>query len=108
MKYISKENKIFIAGHRGMVGSSIVRNFKDNGYFNLLTAKRSDLDLTDIVSVKNWYKINKPDIVVIAAAKVGGINANSTFPVHFFWIILRFKTILLRVHLKMMYLGFFS
>ena len=83
MKYISKENKIFIAGHRGMVGSSIVRNFKDNGYFNLLTAKRSDLDLTDTISVKNWYRINKPDVVIIAAAKVGGILANSNFPAQF-------------------------
>ncbi len=83
MKYITKENKIFIAGHKGMVGSAIVRNFKINGYFNLLTAKRSELDLTDISAVKNWYKINKPDVVVIAAAKVGGILANSNFPVQF-------------------------
>ena len=83
MKYISRENKIFIAGHKGMVGSSITRNLKNNGYLNLLTAKRTDLDLTDISSVKRWYKVNKPDVVVIAAAKVGGILANSKFPVQF-------------------------
>ena len=83
MKYIGKENKIFIAGHNGMVGSAIAKNLKNNGYFNLLTAKRTDLDLTDQLSVKKWYGINKPDVVVIAAAKVGGIIANSTFPTQF-------------------------
>ena len=83
MKYISKDNKIFIAGHRGMVGSAINRNLKKNGYFNLLTVQRSALDLTDSSSVRNWYKVNKPDVVVIAAAKVGGILANSSFPAQF-------------------------
>ena len=83
MKYITKDNKIFIAGHRGMVGSALVRIFKNNGYLNLLTASKVDLDLTDTSSVKNWYKVNKPDVVVIAAAKVGGINANSNFPTQF-------------------------
>ena len=83
MKYISKENNIFIAGHRGMVGSAINRILQNNGYFNLLTAKRTDLDLTDASSVKHWYKDNKPDVVVIAAAKVGGILANSNFPAQF-------------------------
>ena len=83
MKYISKENKIFIAGHNGMVGSAIARNLKNNGYLNLLTVKRNDLDLTDASCVKKWYEVNKPDVVVIAAAKVGGILANSSFPVQF-------------------------
>ena len=83
MRYVSKENKIFIAGHKGMVGSSIARNLKKSGYFNLLTANRKDLDLTDSGSVKKWYEINKPDVVVIAAAKVGGIIANSTLPTQF-------------------------
>ena len=66
MKYIDKEDKIFIAGHRGMVGSAIKRNLKNNGYLNLLTEKRADLDLTDKTSVKKWYKVNKPDVVIIA------------------------------------------
>ena len=83
MKYINQENKIFIAGHRGMVGSAISRNLKNNGYINLLTAKRSELDLTETSSVKKWYEINNPDVVVIAAAKVGGILANSNFPAQF-------------------------
>ena len=83
MKYINKDNKIFIAGHRGMVGSAISKNLKNNGYLNLLTAERNELDLSDTSQVKNWYKINKPDVVVIAAAKVGGILANSKFPAQF-------------------------
>ena len=83
MTYITKDNKIFIAGHKGMVGSAIVRKFRNNGYHNLLTANRVDLDLTDTSSVKSWYKIYKPDVVIIAAAKVGGILANSNFPAQF-------------------------
>ena len=83
MKYITKDNKIFIAGHKGMVGSAIVRNFRNNGYNNLLTANRVELDLTDTVRVKNWYKIHKPDVVIIAAAKVGGILANLNYPAQF-------------------------
>ena len=83
MTYITKDNKIFIAGHKGMVGSAIVRNFRNSGYNNLLTANRVDLDLTDTSCVKSWYKIYKPDVVIIAAAKVGGILANSNFPAQF-------------------------
>ena len=83
MKYINKENKIFIAGHKGMVGSAIFRHLKKSGYLNLLKVERTDLDLTDSLSVKNWFKINKPEVVVIAAAKVGGILANSNFPAQF-------------------------
>ena len=77
MKYITKENKIFVAGHKGMVGSAIIRNLQNSGYFNLLTAERNELDLIDTNKVKNWFKKNKPEIVVIAAAKVGGIYHNS-------------------------------
>jgi len=83
MKYINNENKIFIAGHRGMVGSAITRNLKNKGYLNLLTAKKTELDLTDSRKVNTWYKYNKPDVVIIAAAKVGGIIANSSFPTQF-------------------------
>ena len=78
MQFISKEQKIFIAGHKGMVGSAIVRNLKSSGYLNLLTVKRTDLDLTEPGRVKNWYRINKPDVVVIAAAKVGGSGKRFT------------------------------
>ena len=83
MKYINKENKIFIAGHKGMVGSAITKNLKENGYFNLLLAERTELDLTDKNKVMNWYQVNKPEIVIIAAAKVGGIIANSSLPTQF-------------------------
>ena len=83
MKYITKENKIFVAGHKGMVGSAIIRNLQNSGYFNLLTAERNELDLIDTNKGKNWFKKNKPEIVVIAAAKVGGIGANSRFPAQF-------------------------
>ena len=83
MKYINKKNKIFIAGHKGMLRSAFFRNLKKNGYNNLLTAKRSALDLTDTTMVNNWYKDNKPNVVIIAAAKVGGILANSNFPTQF-------------------------
>ena len=83
MKYINKKNKIFIAGHKGMVGSAITKNLKKYGYFNLLVAKRTELDLTDKNKVMNWYQVNKPEIVIIAAAKVGGIIANSSLPTQF-------------------------
>ena len=83
MKYISKENKIFIAGHKGMVGSAITKNLKKNCYLNLLVAERTELDLTDASKVNTWYKDNKHDVVIIAAAKVGGILANSIFPTQF-------------------------
>ena len=85
MKYITKDNKIFIAGHKGMVGSAIFRNLKNNGYHNLLTANRVDLDLTDTSRVKNWYKIHKPDVVIIAAAKVGGIYSNNKYKADFIY-----------------------
>ena len=83
MKYINKKNKIFVAGHKGMVGSAIVRNLKKNGYDNLVISERTELDLTDTNKVKNWYRENRPEIVIIAAAKVGGIMANSSFPAQF-------------------------
>ena len=83
MKYINNENKIFIAGNRGMVGSAITRSLKNKGYLNLLTAKKTELDLTDSSKVNTRYKYNKPDVVIIAAAKVGGIIANSSFPTQF-------------------------
>ena len=83
---INEKDKIFIAGSTGMVGSAIKRNFKNLFYENikLLTPSRKELDLLDSTSVKNWFVENKPTIVILAAAKVGGILANSTFPADFF------------------------
>ena len=83
MPLISSEDKIFVAGHRGMVGSSIKRSLKAKGYTNILTVNKKELDLTDQNSVKNWFSNNKPNVVAIAAAKVGGIYANDTYPTDF-------------------------
>ena len=83
MKYINKKNKIFIAGHRGMLRSAFTRNQKNKKYLNLLTALKIELDLTDSNKVNTSYKDNKPDFVIIAAAKVGGILENSSCPTQF-------------------------
>jgi len=80
---ISKTDKIFIAGHNGMVGRSILNRFKNSDYKNLLTVEKKCLDLTNQIGVQNWFNLNKPDVVIIAAAKVGGIKANNSYPVQF-------------------------
>ena len=80
---IKIDDKIFIAGATGMAGQAIKRNFIKSGYNNLLTPSRKDLDLFNLEDVKKWFSENKPDIVVIAAAKVGGILANSSQPTEF-------------------------
>jgi len=81
--FIKKEQKIFIAGHKGMAGSAIKRSLKNSGYKNLLEVDRSSLDLEDQYAVNKWIKLNKPDVVIIAAAKVGGIIANNNLPADF-------------------------
>ena len=83
MNLINKSDRIFIAGSTGMVGSSLNKKFKEKGYENLLTPGRAQLDLTNKNKVDSWFKLNKPDITVISAAKVGGILANNNFPVDF-------------------------
>ena len=83
MNFIKKTDRIFIAGHQGMVGSAIRRAFIKNGYKNLLIEDKKSLNLTDYRSVKNWFEKYKPDVVVLAAAKVGGIGANFNFPTEF-------------------------
>jgi len=75
---ITKSDKIFVAGHRGLVGSSLVRNFEAKGYNNLVVRTHEQLNLLESDSVKKFFKDQKPDVVVLAAAKVGGIHANST------------------------------
>ena len=80
---ISKDDKFFVSGHNGMVGSAICRKLKKNGYNKLLTISRNDLDLRNTKEVEKWFSINKPDNVILAAAKVGGIAANSNFPTEF-------------------------
>ena len=73
---LSKKLKIFVAGHRGMVGSSICKKLKQNGYSNLLTSDKNKLNLLNQTNVYKYLKKKKPDLVIIAAAKVGGIIAN--------------------------------
>ena len=80
---IAKDARIFIAGHRGMVGSAILRCFEKNGYHNLLTRTHEELDLRNESEVKAFYDAEKPEYVVIAAAKVGGIAANDRFKAEF-------------------------
>ena len=81
--YIKLNDKIFVAGHRGMVGSAVLRSLKKHSYDNLIIASRNELDLLDREKVKKFLIKNKPDIVILAAAKVGGISANNLFPTEF-------------------------
>lgn len=78
-----ENKKIWIAGHNGMVGRALVRKFSVHKKLELVTASSSELDLRDKVNVEKFVKQNKPDIVIIAAATVGGIHANDTYPVDF-------------------------
>jgi len=80
-----RTRKVFVAGHRGMVGSAIVRRLEALGYENILTASRDELDLLDQAAVNAWFAEHKPDQVYVAAAKVGGIHANNTFPAEFIY-----------------------
>lgn len=80
-----RTQKVFVAGHRGMVGSAIVRRLQALGYENILTASRDELDLLDQAAVNAWFEEQKPDQVYLAAAKVGGIHANNTFPAEFIY-----------------------
>ena len=78
-------DKIYIAGHRGLVGSAIVRQLESRGFTNLLMRTHKDLDLTNQAQVQNFFKKEKPDYVILTAAKVGGIHANGTYPAEFIY-----------------------
>lgn len=80
---LNKSEKIFVAGHRGMVGSAIVRRLELEGFSNLLVRDRPKLDLSDESAVAKFFAQEKPSVVILAAAKVGGIKANNDFPVEF-------------------------
>jgi GDP-L-fucose synthase len=80
-----RKGKIYVAGHRGMVGSALVRRLEKAGCKNLLVRSRKDLDLTDSHEVHDFFSREKPDYVFLAAAKVGGINANNTYPAEFIY-----------------------
>lgn len=83
MSILAKDAKIYIAGHRGLVGSAIWNNLISRGYTNLIGKTHSELDLLDPIAVRNFFDTEKPDAVVLAAAKVGGIMANSTYRADF-------------------------
>jgi len=77
---VNRDAAIFVAGHRGLVGSSILRKLRAGGYTNLITRSRTELDLTDAAAVSAFFERNRPQFAVLGAAKVGGILANATYP----------------------------
>jgi GDP-L-fucose synthase len=79
------KKKIYVAGHRGMVGSAIVRNLESQGYENMVTRTHAQLDLTNQAAVADFFQSEKPDQVYLAAARVGGIHANNTYPAEFIY-----------------------
>jgi GDP-L-fucose synthase len=78
-------DRIFVAGHRGLVGSALVRSLTSKGYHNLISRTRTELDLLDAIAVNNFFGDEKPTYVFLAAAKVGGIWANNTYPADFIY-----------------------
>jgi GDP-L-fucose synthase len=82
---MTQSNKIYVAGHLGMVGSAIVRILKSQGQTNLVMRTHAELDLTDQQAVRHFFATEKPDQVYLAAAKVGGIHANNTYPAEFIY-----------------------
>ncbi len=82
---MNKDKKIYIAGHRGMVGSALVRQLNSSGFNNIITRTHAELDLCNQQAVANLFSSEKPDEVYLAAAKVGGIHANNTYPAEFIY-----------------------
>jgi GDP-L-fucose synthase len=82
---MDKDSKIYVAGHTGLVGSAIVRNLQSKGYTNIITRTHKELDLTNQEAVRNFFEEERPEYVFLAAAKVGGIRANSTYPADFIY-----------------------
>ena len=82
---MNKNSKIFVAGHKGLVGSAIVRKLNELGYTNIITKSRSEVDLLDYNNVEFFFDKYQPEYVFLAAAKVGGIKANSTYKADFIW-----------------------
>lgn len=92
---MEKDSLIYVAGHKGLVGSAITRQLKKNGYNNLLLKSHAELELTDQRKVFNFFKEQKPEYVFLAAAKVGGILANNTYPGQFIYSNLQIQTIII-------------
>lgn len=82
---MEKNSRVYIAGHRGLVGSAIVRNLEAKGFTNIITRTHAELDLTNQEAVRRFFEEKKPEYVFLAAAKVGGIHANNTYPADFIY-----------------------
>jgi GDP-L-fucose synthase len=82
---MNKHAKIYVAGHRGMVGSAIIRNLQEKGYTNIIDKTSKELNLMRQEEVEKFFELEKPDYVFLAAAKVGGIQANNTYPAEFIY-----------------------
>ena len=78
-------SRIFVAGHRGLVGSAIVRNLQQKGFKQLICRTRAEVDLVNQQQVQQFFKSEKIDYVFLAAGRVGGVHANSTYPAHFLY-----------------------
>jgi GDP-L-fucose synthase len=107
---MNKSDRIFVAGHRGMVGSALIRRLEAEGFVNLLVCDRSKLDLSNDAAVARFFTEQKPAAVILAAAKVGGIKANNDFPVEFLLENLRIQNnVICSAHesgvLKLLFLG---
>jgi GDP-L-fucose synthase len=107
---VDKHARIYVAGHAGLVGSAVVQKLEAEGYTNILTAKRQQLDLRDQAEVSHWFKANRPEYVFLVAGTVGGILANSTRPAEFIYDNLMIHgTVVHASHLydvrKLLYLG---
>ncbi len=89
---MNKNSKILIAGYKGLVGSSLIRQLEKQGYSNLILCDKQNVDLTDSKAVDDFFSIEKPDYVFLAAAMVGGIHANNTYPADFIYVNLMIET----------------
>src|SRR5262245_25886701 len=110
MPEMNLRSRIFVAGHRGLVGSAIMRRLEQLGYDNILTATRDQLDLRDQAAVNYWFRANRPEFVFLVAGTVGGILANSTRPAEFIYDnMMIHATVVHSAHLfgvdKVLYLG---
>jgi GDP-L-fucose synthase len=85
MEQLARNARVFVAGHGGLVGSAVLRRLKSEGFTDVVTATRSQLDLRDQAAVNYWFKANRPDYVFLVAGTVGGIMANSTRPAEFIY-----------------------
>ena len=82
---LHNEQKVYVAGHRGLVGSALMRRLAQGGYERIITRTHAELDLCDQTSTHKFLKDEKPDVIIVAAAKVGGIQANNTFRANFIY-----------------------